>query len=147
MGQRIGVAKVAKLLGITRRDLNKRLQAADIPTFEGEVDYEKVRCIAPSLNFGDPAVRRAQYLREDTSRTFQKDKETLERESLEHEVKHLTTELMIASREAEYFQDILQEMADRLGEVQMNERGDRQGLAFELCGWLRNRIASSDTDT
>ena len=146
MGQRIGVAKVAKLLGIKRGDLNKRLQAADIPTFEGEVDYEKVRCIAPSLNFGDPAVRRAQYMREDTSKTFHKDQATLEREALEHEVKHLTTELMVASREADYFQDILQEMADRLGEVQMGERGERQALAFELCGWLRNRIASSDAE-
>ena len=140
MGQRIGVSKVAKLLGISRADLNKRLCAADIPTFEGQVDYEKVKCIAPSLNFGDPAVRRARYLRDDTSKTFFKDEAQLENEQLQHEVKHLTTELMVATREAQYYQDILQEMAERLGDVQLAERGERQELAFELCGWLRNRI-------
>ena len=130
----------ARQLGISRAELNKRLLAANIPTFEGEVDLEKVKCIAPSLNLGDPTVERIQYLRENISKTFRGDEAVIKRDDLHKEVQRLSSELMVESHTCQRYQDILENMARRLGELQISEQGDRRDVAFELCEWLRGEI-------
>ena len=69
MDNSISVSKAAKLLGMKRSELNALLSAADIPTFEGAVDFEKVKCVSPSLDLSDPEILdRVKYIRENLAK-------------------------------------------------------------------------------
>jgi len=142
MGQRIGVSKVARMLGIKRSELNKRLSAAGIETFEGDVDFEKVKCIAPSLDRSDPQLDRIQKIRENAS---YRDREDLNQPSsdLQDRIKRLTTEVAIEIETAREYRNIVEDVAAKLGELQASENEERRRIGFELCEWLRNKVRSA----
>lgn len=141
MGQNIAVSKAAKLLGINRSELNKRLLAADIPTFEGVVDLEKVRCIAPSLDLEGQGVLddRVRYLRENVSKP-KRDSLFSHNRDLEAEVRHLSSELIVEAQMAGHYRQILEDIGRKLGELQTAKDESTRDAAFEICQWLRTRI-------
>jgi len=143
MEKRISISRAARLLGITRKELDARIAAADIPTFEGKVDLEQVKCVAPSLKLSDPAVlKRVQYLRESTSkpiRSMDQDRDTAE---ISGEIQRITSDLMVEVQEANHYREIINDLAKELGRHQLSDNPDRQELAFELCRWLRGKICA-----
>ena len=141
MNERIGVAKAAKLLGINRSELNQRLLAAGVPTFEGTVDLEKVKCIVPSFNFENRAVDRAKYLRENISKPFPGDS-VMPHNELQAEVQRLRAELTVEMQMSAHYQRIIEELAAKLGELQLSSDPTRKEAGFELCAWLRHEIAT-----
>jgi hypothetical protein len=144
MGQRITVSKAAKLLGIKRSELNKRLLAANIETFEGDVDLEKVKCIAPTLKVDGAGVldERVRYLRENVAKPTIRDAVT-ERQDMESEVRRLSSELIVETQMANHYRDILEDVGRKLGELQMSDNAEAREFGFEFCEWLRKRIAEN----
>ncbi len=139
----ISVSKAAKLLGMKRAELNQRLSAADIPTFEGEVDFEKVKCIAPSLNLSDPEILdRVKYIRENIAKPLPGMIVDHQGKDLSVEVQKLTKDLMIETQTANHYRDIINDLAAKLGELQKSEIPEQRELGFELCQWLRGKICA-----
>ena len=56
MSERISVSKTVNLLSIKRSEMREGLTAADVDTFEGEVELEQMRCIAPNLKLTDQTI-------------------------------------------------------------------------------------------
>lgn len=146
MEKRIGVAKAARMLGVSRSELNKRLLAANIPTFEGEVDFEKVKCIAPALDFKENAVNeRVEFIRKfAVAKRHTSAKDAPRRDATNDDVKKLKTNLMVEMNTARQYRQIIQDVAAKLGEMQVAETGARREVAFEICEWLRGRIAEKE---
>ncbi len=143
MENSISVSKAAKLLGLKRSELNQRLSAADIPTFEGEVDFEKVKCIAPSLDLSDPEIlERVKYIRENMAKPVPGMIADHQGRDLSVEVQKLTKDLMIETQTANHYRDIINELAAKLGELQKSKVPAQQELGFELCQWLRDKICA-----
>lgn len=144
MGQRIAVSKAARLLGISRGDLNRRLLAADIATFEGDVDLEQVKCIAPTLKLdgGGMLEERVRYLRDTLSKPQRGDTVVAKRD-LKAEIRHLSAELIVESQMAGHYRDILEDVGRKLGEMQTAPNPETRAAAFELCQWLRARITDA----
>lgn len=143
MDNLISVSKAAKLLGLKRSELNERLSAADIETFEGEVDFEKVKCIAPSLDLSDPEIlERVKYIRENIAKPAPSMISDHQGQDLSVEVQKLTKDLMIETQTANHYRDIINDLAARLGELQKSKVPEEQKLGFELCQWLRNKICA-----
>ena len=143
MGERIGVAKAARLLGVKRADLNKRLSAAGVETFEGKVDFEKVKCLVPSLNIDDSEfMERVQCIRENPVKPVPAGVPTGTKEELAAEVQRLSSELMIETQLGQQYRQIIVEMAEKLGELQISGKPEQRDTAFELCEWLRNEITT-----
>ncbi len=143
MDNRIGVSKAARLLGIKRSELNQRLLAAGIETFEGEVDLEKVKCIAPVLNIGDQMLERIEYIRENTAHAPSRGPGKLRKQDLTNEIQRLTTEVMVQTRTVQNYEHIFAALAEKLGHLQALNDGERSEMAFQLCEWLREEISSS----
>jgi len=139
MGQRIGVSKVARLMGIGRAALNKRLAAAHIETFEGKVDFEQVKCIAPELDLNDPELLRLQHIRERVSYGEVADPE-LDPDKLRDRIKRLSHEVAIESELAQEYRQIIEAVAAKLGELQTADNAERRRVGFELCEWLRGKV-------
>jgi len=142
MGQRIGVSKAARLLGIKRSELNKRLAAAKIETFEGQVDFDKVKCIAPSLDLGDPELERLQRIRESASYPEGNGMDGAPRE-LKDRIKRLSAEATIEAEMAREYRKIIEDVAAKLGELQTSDNEERRRVGFEMCEWLRNKVTSA----
>ena len=56
MSERISVSKAVNLLSIKRSEMRERLTAADVDTFEGEVEFEQMPCIAPNLKLTNQTI-------------------------------------------------------------------------------------------
>ncbi len=143
MDNAISVSRAAKLLGLKRSELNERLSAADIETFEGEVDFEKVKCIAPSLDLSDPEIlERVKYIRENLAKPIPNIIADHQGQDLTVEVQKLTKDLMIETQTANHYRDIINDLAEKLGELQKSKVPEQQELGLELCQWLRNKICA-----
>lgn len=131
MGQRISVSKAARLLGVKRSELNKRLEAAQIETFEGDVDYEKIKCIAPSLGANQPELGRVRLICENVSYSETEDLR-LSPQALKDKIKHLTHRVEIEAATALEYRQILETVSAKLGELQTLDNEERRKIGFEL---------------
>jgi len=143
MEKRISISQAARLLDITTKELNTRIAAANIPTFEGEVDLEQVKCVAPSLKLSDPAIlKKVQYLRENTLHPIQNLDRDQGGDKAAGEMQKIASQLMIEVQEANHYREIINELVKELGHHQLSGEPGKQELAFELCRWLRERICA-----
>jgi len=143
MEQRISVSKAARLLGIKGSELSRRLHAAGVPTFEGEVDFEKVKCIAPSLNLSEPEIlRRLRYTRDTAVKPVADGGPRCGSRDLSAELQKLSSKWMVEAELAGYYRDIINELAEELGRQQESDSPERRELAYELCQWLRAKICA-----
>ena len=140
MEQKIGISKAARLLGIKRADLNERLSAAGIETFEGEVDYKKVKCIAPTLNFGDPISERIKHIRQNPAKRVKGHETVVSKQDLLDEITRLSSDLRVETMTAKQYHQIIEDVADKLGVMQVSGTEAERELAFKFCNWLRERI-------
>jgi len=139
MSERISISKAAKLLNIKRADLHARLAAAAIETFEGEVDLEQVRCIAPDLKRTDQQVlERVRILRNDVTKPPRSQK-ALTVQELRGEVQRLKTALTIETEMAAQYREIVEDLGRKLGEMQTSSVDAEQRAALQLCQWLRDK--------
>ncbi len=139
MGRRIPVSRAAKMIGVSRGELSKRLLAAGIETFEGQVDLDRVECIAPSLKAESAAVERVGFLRETPAKKVTGAAHKLANGDPEAEIRRLTTALLVESGQAERHRLLFADLVARLGEMQTDPDPTRRAAAFELCAWLRAR--------
>jgi CDP-4-dehydro-6-deoxyglucose reductase len=143
MENSISVSKAAKLLGMKRSELSQRLSAADISTFEGEVDFEKVKCISPSLDLSDPEILdRVKYIRENMAKTFANTVVDHDGKDLSVEVQKLTKDLMIETQTANNYRDIINDLAGKLADLQKSDIPEQRDVGFALCQWLRDKICA-----
>jgi len=64
MGQQVGVAKAAHMLGVSRHDLQRLIHDGDLRTFEGQVDMDELRQRYPALALkDDPVMERIDLIR------------------------------------------------------------------------------------
>lgn len=142
ISERITVSKAAKLLGIKRAELRARLDAAEIETFEGAVDLEQVRCIAPDLKLSDQEIlERVRILRNDASKP-PRDERVQSIHDLQNEVQRLKTALVIETEMAAQYREIVDELGRKLGELQTSDDDGARRTALALCQWLREKAAS-----
>jgi len=141
MENRIGIAKAAKMLGIDRAELNERLLSAGIESFEGEVDFESVKRIAPSLNLSESKImRRVKYIRENCAKLSELSPGRSTEEELECQLQKMMTELMVETRRGDRYRHIIDDVIDKLGELQKSEDERTRELALELSSWLVDEI-------
>lgn len=143
MGDLISVSKASKLLGITRSELNDRLDAANITPFEGKVDFDAVKSIAPDLSFCEENILdRVRYIRENISLKVTDNPAALSKRDLAAENQKLLTDLMVERRTSDHYERMLVELARKLGDLQTSENEEIRRVALEMCQWLREEISS-----
>ena len=141
MENQISVSKASKLLGVTRAELSEQLRAANIPTFEGSVDYNSLKSIAPAISLCEQdIISRVRFIREDVSKRDRRDPGQMSHQELAAKVKRLSTNLMVESRTADQYERILVDLARKLGDLQTSENGEVRDIAASLCEWLRENV-------
>jgi len=141
MENHISVSKASRLLGIDRTELNEQLRAANIPTFEGNVDFELLKSVAPEISFcEEDIINRMRYIREDTTKRDRRSAGEKSLQDLKLEVDKLHTKLMVESRSADHYERILVDLARKLGELQASDNEEVRTIGASLCEWLRINV-------
>jgi len=146
MTRYMGVAKAAKLLGVSRDNLQKLIRRGDLQTFEGKVDVEVLKKRFPALALDDSSVvERTQILRD--SAYAKRVQETLypSKEDLQSQIHRLKVELSVTKVKHKSYRTLFTEMLDKLSELQQSCEPSQQPLIDDLNSWLLERIKAAES--
>lgn len=137
MGQRIGVARSAQLLGISRRELQRLIRSGELTSFDGNLDYDELKCRYPRLTLDDsPALERAYFIRKTAFSRRVRETVAPDRDTLETQLKKHMTELAVQKARAERYHDVLEAMMGYLAELQRSDDERCRTIAGQLNRWL-----------
>ena len=146
MARYMGIAKAAKLLGVSRGNLQQLIRNGDLQTFEGQVDLEALKARFPALALEkSAAVERVQIIRE--SAYAKRVQETLypSTEELQSQIRRLKVEFSIARTKARSYHKVFTELLDKLADMQQDHDSAEADVVSEINEWLLQRINAVDT--
>jgi CDP-4-dehydro-6-deoxyglucose reductase len=146
MTQYMGVAKAARLLGVSRDTLQQLIRRGDLETFEGQVDLEALKKRFPSLALDDSSVvERMQIIRD--SAYAKRVQETLypSKEDMQSQIHRLKVELSVVRVKQKAYRNLFVELLDKLSEIQQHGDSSQQPLVDELNAWLLERIKAAES--
>jgi len=137
MGQRIGVARSAQLLGISRHELQRLIRNGELNSFDGDLDYDELKRRYPRLRLDDsPALERAYFIQKTAFSRRVRETVVPDRDALETQLRKHMTELAVEKARAERYHDVLEAMMGYLTELQRSEDERCRSIANQLNGWL-----------
>jgi len=137
MGEHISIAKAARLLGIDRHELCDRLCRAGIEGFEGAVDLDALKAIAPKLNVNDPKVSERLRLIRQTARRRQAVAVPRKAEfELQDELDKMHNKWLVERKKAQEYSAFLDLLVDELGHWQASENKAQAQFAIEFSAWI-----------
>lgn len=141
MGQQVGVAKAAHLLGISRHDLQRLIHDGELNTFEGQVDMEELRRRYPTLALCDDPVKERIDLIRGTA-FGRRVRETLvpETDTLETQLRRRTTDLNVAQAKMRKFRLCIEELAQLLGDLNRDATPDQKKVITIINSWLLDKL-------
>ena len=93
-----------------------------------------------AAHLGLEILDRVRYIRENPDKTDRHSRESRSIEDLTSEVNRLRTDLMVEKRTADHYEQILVDLARKLGDLQSSDNEETKATALELCNWLRENI-------
>lgn len=146
MTQYMGVAKAAKLLGVSRETLQHLIRRGDLKTFEGQVDLEALKKRFPALALEDSSVlERMNIIRDNAYAKRLQETLSPSKEDLLSQIRRLKVELSVARVKQKSYRNLFAELLDKLAELQENCEPDQQWLIEELNAWLLERIKAAES--
>lgn len=141
MTQRIGLAKSAHLLGISRRELQRLVQNGDLHTFEGCVDLDELRQRFPSLAMEDGSIlERISFLQETAFSRRVRATVAPDVGDLASKLRKRTADLAVEHARAEKYCTILREFAAHVASLGSEAEGESKQLLDSLNRWLLARL-------
>lgn len=146
MGQRIGVARSAQLLGISRHELQRLIRSGELRSFDGNLDYDDLKRRFPRLKLDDsPALERAFFIRKTAFSRRVRETVVPDRDALEIQLKKHMTELAVQKAKAERYHGVLEAMMGYLAELQRSEDERCRTVATQLNRWLLEQLETRES--
>jgi len=146
MTRYVGVAKAARLLGVSRDNLQQLIRRGDLLTFEGQVDLEDLKKRFPALALENSAmVERTEIIRDTAYAKRIQDTLSPSKEDLLSQIRRLQVELSIARVKQISYRNLFAELLDKLSELQNRSDSSQQTMIDELNAWLLQRIDAAES--
>lgn len=143
MTQIVGIAKVARALNLNRAELRQRIENAGITTFDGMINVDDLRAVAPTFGLQESELmERLRLLRENARELRHDPTAKPPAEDLTQQVRNLKVEHLLAKRRFEHCQSVMDALLKHLGEMLGSENLAHQQVARELNVWFADRIES-----
>lgn len=141
MAQKIGVARAAQMLGVSRRELQKLIHAGKLDTFEGELDLDSLKQRFPALSMEENStIERMKLIRGGAFARRVAQVVVPERDELEVQLRRRTTDLIVERAKAKKYYAILEEMMPLCTQLCAREELNKQ-QAFEILNqWLIEKL-------
>lgn len=141
MGQQVGVAKAAHMLGVSRHDLQRLIHDGDLRTFEGQVDMDELRQRYPALALkDDPVMERIDLIR--GTAFGRRVRETLmpDTDSLQIQLRKRNADLSVSQAKVLKFRGCIEELAQLLGDLNRDATPDQKKVITIINSWLLDKL-------
>jgi CDP-4-dehydro-6-deoxyglucose reductase len=133
----LSLSRAARLAGVTRAEIQRRIRRGDLQTFEGEVAINDLLRVYPSVSLektGD--LERVQQIKADAlPRSHEDDTRLPSSDVLVSRIKTLAEALVRRVARVEALEGLLDEVGERVATVS----GDDPSALAELSDWLQQR--------
>ncbi|MGD8884926.1 MAG: hypothetical protein PVF34_04850 [Gammaproteobacteria bacterium] len=144
MPKLVSVAKAARLLGISRGRLQELIRSGDLITFEGQVEVETLRRKFPRLAFNEsPAEDRANIIKDSAYGDRIQKLVMPPADVLQAKIRRLTVDLNVERTKARDYEDIINGLLDKLGDMQQYSDDSQRRIVNEIHLWLLARFEST----
>jgi CDP-4-dehydro-6-deoxyglucose reductase len=140
MERYLSVSRAARLAGVSRGEIQRRIRAGDLETFEGEVSVSALQSVYPQVRpEEDRVLERVSRLQINAVHKMPLD--DLPREAvLIEQIERLRRQLDDERAEKEYYKGVVVNLKDRM--VELQEGCDRQQRAMlqALVNWMLRKL-------
>ena len=137
MSQRLGVARAARLLGVSRVTLQQLIRNGELSTFEGQVDLDELTERFPGLAFNQsPMLERASIIKESAFGERVKQRVAPNTDTLQQQIKQLKVELNIERSKARKYQQLIRELLQLMTDVRQDDTMNDKRQLEALNHWL-----------
>ena len=137
MSERVSIAKAARLLGLDRHDMCQRLGRAGIESFEGQVDLDDVKSIAPQLTLDDSLmIERVRLISQTARRRQATSPSRRTKAQLQDELDRMHNQWLVERKKSQDYSVLLDHLIDELGHWQNSSEPERAKFALEFSRWL-----------
>lgn len=145
MPQLLTLSRAARLVGVTRCALQKKIQSSELSTFEGHVAVTELLRVYPATQMQDTTMleRMAQIKAEATYKQ-QRENETVlpSPEVLAARLTKLSKELISAKSELKKYSQLVETLTQKLSDTDKTDEANLRSSLHALHDWLKTEIAS-----
>ena len=145
MAKFVNVAKAARILGVSRSRMQELIRTGELQTFEGQVDVQELRNKFPGLAFNEssPIVERTRIIKDTAfGERIQKLVEP-PTDVLQAKIRRLSVDLNVERTKARDYQGIIEDLLNKLSEMQEFSNDSQRRLIHDLNIWLVARFEST----
>jgi CDP-4-dehydro-6-deoxyglucose reductase len=145
MGNLIGLARAAQLLGIGRRELQRLIQKGDLATFEGCVDVDELRRRYPTLGLQDGSIlERISFLQETAFARRVRETVMPDVDDLAGKLKKRTADLAVERARARHYCTVLRDLTAQIAAMHAESGPETRERLEALNCWLIKRLDGED---
>lgn len=142
MADLLTLSRAARLVGITRGELQQRIRRDELDTFEGKVSVSDLLRAFPEAKLEDDStLERVNRIKSAASPEKEPKYELPSAEVLAERVNILSHELTAARAELAGYGELMDGLSARLAELEQATRGEESGRVQKLSHWLAAEVA------
>ena len=140
----LSLSRAARLVGVTRGALQKKIQNGEMPSFDGTVKVEDLLASYPDAQLeNNVEFDRVRFIKE---RAFGKrvfERALPEAEVLAARVTELSTELANTQTQVRQFNVLLDRLREKLGEIEGQCKNELKGTVADFRNWLKTEAVAA----
>jgi CDP-4-dehydro-6-deoxyglucose reductase, E3 len=141
--QMLTLSRAARLIGVGRNELQKKIQQGALPAFDGTVTIDDLMRAYPNAQLEDNTeFSRVQQIKEKAFGKRVMERVMPSAETLAVRIIELGKELSLNQTRAEHFKLILDQLRDRLDGICTGEDGDLKSALSALSAWLNKEVTT-----
>lgn len=146
MSHLLTLSRVARLVGISRGELQRMARSGALATFDGQVELEEVLRVFPDIRLEDDTeIIRVEHLKEAALAKAGQARELPDARILSERLMALGREYASAKALVRHYETVLRGLETKIDGLE--EQGDlRSGVGRELLTWLKSEAASPPPD-
>jgi CDP-4-dehydro-6-deoxyglucose reductase len=145
MGQHVGIAKAAHMLGVDRHDLQRMIRSGELHTFEGEVDLDELRHHYPTMALDESMmVERVKLIRGAAFGRRVRERVMPETDELEIRLHKRDVALGVANGQIRKYRGCIEELAQLMGDLNRDASPEQKETLAIINSWLLDKLENSE---
>ncbi len=139
MSQRLPVFRAARLVGVSRNTLQKKIRQEGISTFEGSIDISDLLALYPKADLGhDTEYERVQNIKATAFAKRVQERVLPDIETLAIRLTDLSHDLAESQRQLSTYQNIINQVLKRLSNIEPSQsQNENQQQVDQLLDWIK----------
>ncbi len=143
MGQHVGVAKAAHILGIKRGELQQLIRSGELHTFEGELDLDELRRHFPTMALDENMmVERVKLIRGAAFARRVRERVMPETDELQIRLHKRDVALGVAEAQLKKYRGCIEELAQLMGDLNREASAEQKEMINVINSWLLDKLES-----